>query len=383
MTKGRSFRAAFLHPQPVHQPQNQPNRNRHSYRHAQRSKRCGACRRGANAKHGCVASHHSLINHELGVRPVNEGMNILPCTNARPGLVPLALQQHPNYLRAVQLMGGAAQAFVIRDAADQIARVQVLQRRFGPIAVNWIARGPVWDTQIVDAQKHQALRALCNALPRAAITLAAPDSTADAAAFRPQHFRPLMTPQYMAELDLTQPTEVRLASQHGKWRNRLRHAQTEGVTVSDRPFRHGKDHHLLALEEGQRRTKRYRALPHSFVHHWVRANPHCTQVFLAHGPQGFQAYLLVLLHRPTATYLIGWTGAEGRRSSAHALLLWTASNWLADRGYLRFDLGLVDTENAPGLARFKIGSGAAIHPLGPTMMRLGLPRRERRKYPAA
>jgi hypothetical protein len=34
------------------------------------------------------------------------------------------------------------------------------------------------------------------------------------------------------------------------------------------------------------------------------------------------------------------------------------------------DLGTVDTENAPGLARFKIGSGAQIRSLGGTWLRI-------------
>ena len=82
--------------------------------------------------------------------------------------------------------------------------------------------------------------------------------------------------------------------------------------------------------------------------------------------------MLMQMHPPVATYHIGWTNAHGRSLMAHHLLLWHAANDMANHGVTRLDLGTVDTQTAPGLARFKIGSGANIRPLGPTMIRLRL-----------
>jgi hypothetical protein len=48
-----------------------------------------------------------------------------------------------------------------------------------------------------------------------------------------------------------------------------------------------------------------------------------------------------------------------------------AADDLAARGHVRLDLGTVDTEAAPGLARFKLAVGATVHPLGGSW--LGLP----------
>jgi lipid II:glycine glycyltransferase (peptidoglycan interpeptide bridge formation enzyme) len=68
--------------------------------------------------------------------------------------------------------------------------------------------------------------------------------------------------------------------------------------------------------------------------------------------------MLFLRHGTTATYHIGWTSRDGRAASAHNLILWDACARLAARGVRQLDLGIIDTETAPGLARFKLGTGA-------------------------
>ncbi len=201
--------------------------------------------------------------------------------------------------------------------------------------------------------------------------------------YREAGFRHIMTPQYMAQLDLTAPLPARLATQHGKWRNRLRHGERQCTTLTDSPFRAERDSHLLAIEATQRKQRHYRALPLSFVQHWATANPKDIRIFRASGVDGLHAFMLVLLHHPGATYHIGWSDDAGRAASSHNLLMWHASNWLARRGYTRFDLGVVDTDHSPGLARFKIGTGAQVRALGPTLLRMERPRLPWRKSRAA
>jgi len=301
-------------------------------------------------------------------------MDILPCPGDPGPLAPLALQQHPHYLRTIQRMGRDAQAHIIRHDGQIIARVQVIRRQLGPVHVSWIGRGPAWSKDVDPSLKPKALRALNRHIPGAALTLALPDSPCDLAAYRHVRFRPVMTPQYMAELDLSTPEEDRLAAQHGKWRNRLRHSQSHTLTVTDGPYRPERDCDLLMREATQRKSQGYSALPLPFVENWAHTNTGASRVFRAYGANGMQAFMLILLHRPGATYHIGWSNAEGRASSAHNLLMWRASNWLAQRGYTRFDLGVIDTDNAPGLARFKLGTGAVARPLGPTLLRFTRPR---------
>ena len=54
--------------------------------------------------------------------------------------------------------------------------------------------------------------------------------------------------------------------------------------------------------------------------------------------------------------------------NAHNLLLARAAKWFAGRGVRGLDLGTIDTVNAPGLARFKLGVGARAKKLGGTWL---------------
>ncbi len=78
--------------------------------------------------------------------------------------------------------------------------------------------------------------------------------------------------------------------------------------------------------------------------------------------------MLFVLHPPHASYHIGWAGDPGRATHAHNLILWQAMGALAADGITALDLGLVETDTAPGLARFKIGAGACVRPLGATLL---------------
>jgi lipid II:glycine glycyltransferase (peptidoglycan interpeptide bridge formation enzyme) len=83
------------------------------------------------------------------------------------------------------------------------------------------------------------------------------------------------------------------------------------------------------------------------------------------------AAMLFAHHGSTASYLIGWSDAQGRKLSAHNLILWQAMGDLAGRGAGGIDLGLCDRRAAPGLARFKLGSGAVARDLGGTWADVG------------
>jgi len=285
-----------------------------------------------------------------------------------------ALQQHPLYGRALAAHAGQIVAFHASDKGRLQASAQILQRRFGPLRLCYLPRGPVWAPEIDDRSRALILNALLRALPPA-IWIAAPESTGDSDYYRSAGFRAVMTPQHMAEMDLTRPQSQRLSQQHGKWRNRLRRAQGGGLDIVSRQFDPLCDLPLLRREAAQRRARGYAALPQEFALSWARCAPDATRLFLARHDGQTLAFMLFLLHPPFATYHIGWTGPVGRALSAHNLLLWEAANWLAAQGHRRLDLGLVDTSGVPGLARFKLGSGAKPRPLGPAMLRVTGPMR--------
>lgn len=176
---------------------------------------------------------------------------------------------------------------------------------------------------------------------------------------------PLMTPATVAEIALA-GTEVMRARLHQKWRNRLLHAERLGLRVTDHPMKPDPSHWLFAAEAGQRRARGYRGWPEALTLAWLAANPRDSRLFTAWQGAEPVAAMLFLRHGEAATYHIGHTKEQGRASSGHSLLLWQAMNWHARNGCQTLDLGLIDTVTAPGLARFKLGSGAVPRRLGGT-----------------
>ncbi|WP_299844359.1 GNAT family N-acetyltransferase [uncultured Roseovarius sp.] len=281
---------------------------------------------------------------------------------------------------AIRELGASVDTVFAYEGTTPIAKVQVVTRQFGPLNIAWLPRGPVW-AGTSSKDRSNVVRELPNALDTRAIWVIAPETPEDA------HYFPhtaLMSSQHVAEIDLKAGPDTLLAAQHGKWRNRLRRAQNADLRVMHRPFKTDRDMPLLIHEATQRMQRQYKALPPGFIRAWVQANPKASRLFTIFQGEKALAYLLILLHKPVATYHIGWTGADGRRLSAHNLGLWEAMNWLSQKGYERFDLGSVDTQHAAGLARFKIGSGANVRPLGPTCLHLPrLTRRRRIRHDAA
>ena len=128
------------------------------------------------------------------------------------------------------------------------------------------------------------------------------------------------------------------------------------------PVRHDA---LLDREAAQRRAKGYRGLPRAFLH----ALGPDLDVFTAETDDGIVAAMVFVRHPPGATYIMGWSGAEGRRLHAHHALLTFARAELPGT-ITHLDLGQIDTVNAPGLARFKLAAGAVPHRLGGTWLRI-------------
>ena len=81
-----------------------------------------------------------------------------------------------------------------------------------------------------------------------------------------------------------------------------------------------------------------------------------------------QAAMCFVRHGGTATYHMGWAADAARAQGVHGVMLWQAALALRAEGVGMLDLGQVDHEAAPGLARFKLGTGAALVGLGATVL---------------
>jgi len=262
----------------------------------------------------------------------------------------LPLQQHPHFAAALAQMGRPVSFVDVEGAAPVLA-----VRQFGQLMAS---RGPIWH-----GPSHSA------ALRRAAfrmINTDAPDDTL----MRAAGLRCVMTPAHVAELDLLATPEARQQAMTPKWRRAWQAAQSAPLKISEHAYNAQTHAWILTADLAQQRRKGFRGLPFSLIDAYTAVRPSSVRVMVAMEEETPIAAMLFLLHLPVATYHIGWTSARGRAACAHHRMIVIASDLLANRGYRRLDLGMVDTDTTPGLARFKIGTGAQVRPLGGTWVRL-------------
>ncbi len=168
---------------------------------------------------------------------------------------------------------------------------------------------------------------------------------------------PLMSGATQAHLALDAP-EVMRAALKGKWRNRLVRAEAAGLTLNRYPLPTRRPHWLVQAATRQARARRYRLWPTPLTCAYASTHRRASLVFEASQNGTPVAAMLFLRHGSTATYHMGHTTAAGRALGAHTLLMWQAMHHLYRKGHRWIDLGLIDTEDAAGLARFKLGTGA-------------------------
>ncbi|AKO95860.1 MULTISPECIES: GNAT family N-acetyltransferase [Marinovum] len=259
-------------------------------------------------------------------------------------------QQHPAYGATLTHLGRPPLRIFLGPSGGE---VQVLRRRFGPFAkVALVSRADVSRSDL------RRLRAACDC--RLFLINAETPGTAPGLRLR--------TAAHVAELSLDGTAADLRARMAQKWRNRLNRASDAGLRVASVGLPADPGHWLLRVDQAQQVVKRYRGYPPLFTAAFAAANRGQARIFEARHQGAPVAALLFLCHGAVATYHIGWSGPEGRARAAHHLLLWRAMIELAARGITRLDLGMVDTVTAPGLARFKLGSGARCRALGGTWL---------------
>ncbi len=173
---------------------------------------------------------------------------------------------------------------------------------------------------------------------------------------------PLVTPQHVALWDLRAEPGVLLAGMAGKWRNRL------VTALGQVRVRMGGDAGLgvlMAQESAQRQVRGYRALPVGFTKGLPRS---ALRVWQWRQGGQVQAVMCFVRHGRGATYHMGWASDLARLRAVHGVMLWQAALALRAEGVETVDLGLVNHVAAPGLARFKLGTGAVMQALGATVL---------------
>jgi Acetyltransferase (GNAT) domain len=215
-----------------------------------------------------------------------------------------------------------------------------------------ISRGPVWEREPSPVMQRQALRQLAR---WPGVTVATPEN-----GVRGFGLVPLVTPMHHAIWRLGPELRSGLS---GKWRNSLTRSENSGVRV-----RRGDGmtlERLIAEETRQRQARGYRSLPPNFTAALPAKSLRLWD--WRHGGDSAAAMAFVV-DGSCATYHLGWASDPARLAGVHAVMLMRAAEALWAEGVRWLDLGSVDTERAPGLARFKLGTGAALKRLGPTVL---------------
>lgn len=273
------------------------------------------------------------------------------------------LQQHPQFAAALAAMGRRHDT--IHLTGDAMAQVMI--RRFNPFQrrLRMVSRGPVWR---VSPNRQTELDAAC-ALHDAGIHLINNEGMSPEV-LKLAGYRQIMTPATIAVLDLGETQQERVQAMTAKWRNAMRKAAHAGLMLDVQSYSAAKHQWILSADAIQRKARRYRALSGDLVQAYATVNKNQVCVVTASDGATPLAAMIFLKHGAGATYHIGWTSPAGRAVNTHNLCLSIAMDSLSASGVQQLDLGQIDTVNLPGLARFKLGSGAKAIRLGGTWLRM-------------
>lgn len=272
-----------------------------------------------------------------------------------------ALQQSWAYGEAMRAIGVDVRRAEARRAGRTVALLQATSRRLADWATLALAaRGPIWTAALDDAARAEVARAVIASSPferpRVLIMSPAEPAAGWTAAAR---LRRIMTGDSTARLTLDRADDALRAAMRGKWRNRLVAAERAGRFGRVRPLSPTETRAFVQLEAEQRRSRRYASLPVSFTQAYGDVAGRGGVLALGAVADGdLRAGMLFLRHGAAATYHLGWADDAARAGGAHNLILWDAMRRLRDMGVRELDMGGLDTERTPGIARFKLGAGA-------------------------
>lgn len=268
------------------------------------------------------------------------------------------LQQDWDYGLAARWQGSPVLRLLAREGGRAGAAMQLVGRRWFGIAETWLAlRGPV----SLDGG-GAAIDAVLSKLPRGLLRacLLAPECAAGPANEASWHGRRrIYTGHSCALVDLAGADEAALrARMKQKWRNRL--AAAERGPLRTETAAQGKwIDWIVDRYEAVRREKGFEGPSRAFVARLAGLKaPRQTLAVVAHSGRETVAGALFVRHGPDASYYVAASSPEGRRANAANLVLWRGLVALKAAGVRRVDLGTIDTDRSPGLARFKLGAGA-------------------------
>ncbi|HMA14415.1 MAG: GNAT family N-acetyltransferase [Bacteroidota bacterium] len=279
------------------------------------------------------------------------------------------LEQAWAYGEAVAAQHGQqVERHLITCGGTPAALLQSFHKTYWRLGVTRILRGPLWLIDpLADPRGAEICRGIARRWRRHPTRFLSwlpelPDGPRSAALIEGAGLRRVVTGYSSAWLDLRQDREALLAGLHGKWRAALRRAEREDLTVAE-DTRQRQWQAALMLYESFRRKKRFVGLSADFIAALAAADRAAPLSLTARRGGTPVAGVILLRHGASATYTASWTSDEGRAGQAHNLLLWRAVETLKAGGTQWLDLGGLNTESQPGLARFKLGLGGEVFTL--------------------
>lgn len=287
-----------------------------------------------------------------------------------------SLEQSWHYGEAVAGLHGAAVTRLIIQCDDRpVALAQGFRtRRFKVGSVNRILRGPLWLEDLSADQQRDVCRTIRRAFRKRVTDLLfwlpeIPDTPDSKRFMRSLGMRRMVTGYSTVWLDLRPDEDKLRGGLHGKWRNALVTGEKSNLRVRTADRNRAFEEAMVAYDQFRQR-QRFIGPPGDLIRQMNSGSGKTgnVQVWEAFQSKTPVAGVAMARHGFSATYLAGWTGAAGREANAHNLLLWRAITELRNTGTEWLDLGGLDTQTSPGIARFKLGLGGELTTLSGTYL---------------
>ena len=261
---------------------------------------------------------------------------------------------------------------LFRAGDDLIGIVQILQcKKFWCLTLSRVNRGPLFFSKSSVAQRQSCIKLLSDTLGRwycGDFFSWAPELPISEGRLHGLHRAGfvLANPAGWSSslIDLSQDEKILYSKLKPTWRNMLsvsqRKIQRVEETSCDQIFEAllANCGELMRARSVGFQEEFYRALWYQFKRDRLSA------MLLAVRSNGnLLAATLAVPHGECATYLLGWSGQQGRELRAHHLLIWETILRLKSRGFCWFDTGGIDDELTPGIANFKLGLGGERYSL--------------------
>ncbi len=278
------------------------------------------------------------------------------------------LLQSYDYARAVcPLNRQRARWGVIHIDGATAGLVQILEAGLLGNLIHGVMldRGPLWlpgygdpahSAAFFAAFHKEAPRRPCR---RRRIIPELPDNEHTRALMLQAGYRRLDRPGYQTRwLDLAKTGDDLRAGLRKKWRNSLSKAERAGLAL-DWDTRGAHLGWLLARHSADKAQKNYDGPSATLIRRLAVTFAQKGRLLIGRAmlDKNAVAAILILCHGTAATYQVGWSSDDGRRTAAHNLLLWQALCRLKNDGYTDFDLGGSNEDTARGIKTFKDGMG--------------------------